>query len=93
MFYPSAKKWMWNYCMFLGEFTDPMGNELDLGIYIAPNGEVSLACVYGDDDGDYISGLLKHHIAENLSSYELIKETAFRAELRGIDVFKNQSKS
>jgi hypothetical protein len=60
LYYPSAKEWMWNYCIYLGPFTDSRGNNYDLGIYINHNSflEYSNATVYGDEPGNYLSGLL-----------------------------------
>jgi hypothetical protein len=60
LYYPSAKEWMWNYCIYLGPFTDSKGNNYDLGIYINHDSflEYSNATVYGDEPGNYLSGLL-----------------------------------
>ena len=34
-FYPKADYWLWNYCIFLGKYTDPISNKnYDLGIHI-----------------------------------------------------------
>lgn len=56
LFYPSAKEWMWNYCIYLGPFTDSKGDNYDLGIYLYENGSKSAAIVYGDTPGNYLSG-------------------------------------
>ena len=60
LYYPSAKEWMWNYCIYLGPFTDNRGNNYDLGIYINHDSflEYSNATVYGDESGNYLSGSL-----------------------------------
>lgn len=54
--FPSSRTWMFDYCIYLGPYTCPDGNDYDLGIYIHPNGDISSAIVYGNDPGDYISG-------------------------------------
>ena len=56
LYYPSAKEWMWNYCIYLGPFTTSRGKNLDLGIYISDDGEISNATVDGNEPGDYFSG-------------------------------------
>ena len=59
LFYPSAKNWMWNYCIYLGPFTASDGSKYDLGIHLGALWP-SAAIVYGDEPGDYLSGNLKH---------------------------------
>lgn len=57
LWYPKAKEWMWNYCHYLGPFTDHNGDTYDLGVHIHPNEEqLSAAIVYGNEPGDYLSG-------------------------------------
>lgn len=60
LYYPSAREWMWEYCMYLGPFTDSKDINFDLGVFIQKwdNSSVkySSAIVYGDTPGDYISG-------------------------------------
>lgn len=65
--YNSAKEWMWDYCLFLGKFTDSKGRNYDLGIHF--NGEdrdldyiYSDATVYEDNPGSYSSGYMNHNI-------------------------------
>ena len=60
LYYPSAREWMWNYCIYLGPFTDSKENKYDLGIYINNDSfiEYSNATVYGDEPGNYLSGEL-----------------------------------
>jgi hypothetical protein len=61
MHFPKAKYWMWNYCVFLGPYYDPIAEKkYDLGLYFGPDG-TSFAIVYGDDPGDYLSGDIKLH--------------------------------
>jgi hypothetical protein len=64
LFYPSAKEWMWSYCIYLGPFTDSLGYNYDLGIYIDFDSvfEYSDATVYGDEPGEYMSGPLNNPI-------------------------------
>jgi hypothetical protein len=54
-FYPKADNWMWNYCVFLGKFSDN-GENFDLGIYVDKDGDISDATVYSNTPGDYSSG-------------------------------------
>jgi len=61
LYYPSAKEWMWDYCIYLGPFTDSKGYNYDLGIYIDHNEEMQMtfysnATVYGNEAGEYKSG-------------------------------------
>jgi hypothetical protein len=56
LFYPSAKEWMWDYCIYLGPFTDSKGNNYDLGIYLGSDSYPSAAIVYGNEPGNYLSG-------------------------------------
>jgi hypothetical protein len=60
-FYPLADEWMWNYCTFLGKWTDPeTGDNWDLGIFI-PKGDSPFrdtpccASVYSNVLGSYNS--------------------------------------
>jgi len=60
LFYPSAKEWMWDYCIYLGPYTSPDGKNYDLGIHLSGQTSTpSAAIVYGDTPGNYISGDLK----------------------------------
>lgn len=56
LYYPSAREWMWNYCIYLGPFTDSRGNNYDLGCFISDYGYISNATVYGNEAGQYMSG-------------------------------------
>ena len=56
LYYPSAKEWMWNYCIYLGPFTDSKGENWDLGIYLDCPEQKSAAIVYGNESGNYLSG-------------------------------------
>ena len=65
--YNSAKEWMWDYCLFLGKFTDSKGRNYDIGIHF--NGEncdldykYSDATVYEDNPGSYSSGFMNHNM-------------------------------
>jgi hypothetical protein len=79
LFYPSAKEWMWDYCIYLGPFTDSKGMNFDLGIFIAHTDDISAAIVYGNEPGNYISGNFKH-IDINNSKMEHYIETYNRAK-------------
>jgi len=60
MNYPGAKGWMWSYCIYLGPFTDSLGDKFDLGVHIGDGSLLpSYAIVYGNECGDYISGSLE----------------------------------
>ncbi len=63
LFYPSALEWMWNYCIYLGPYTDSDGNTFDLGVHLDSD-NISAAIVYGDTPGNYISGNLYNHHTE-----------------------------
>lgn len=59
--YPDAKEWMWNYCLFLGKFTDSKGRNYDLGVHY--NGdkfdsEFSNATVLDNQAGSYSSNFM-----------------------------------
>ena len=56
--YPSAREWMWDYCIYLGPYTCPEGRNYDLGIYMGLHNEVSAAIVCGNEPGEYYSGKL-----------------------------------
>ena len=32
LYYPQAIDWMWNYCIYLGPWTDSDGTKYDMGI-------------------------------------------------------------
>lgn len=63
LFYPSAREWMWNYCIYLGPFTDEEGYNYDLGVFMSPEvtglESFSAAIVYGNAPGNYLSGNMK----------------------------------
>lgn len=84
MNFPKAKAWMWDYCIYLGEYTTIDGVKCDLGVHIQKEtGRLSDATVWGNDAGNYSSGELRHHnfepydlrITEILKRYEEYKKT------------------
>lgn len=85
LYYPSAIDWMWDYCIYLGPYTDSDGNKYDLGVYVRkgysnfPDHSVSLAAVYGNESGQYLSGPLIKFIDD-----ELYQEAAIRAAKHGL---------
>jgi len=99
-FFPEANGWMWSYCTFLGKYVDSDGKQWDLGILLKKNeddwmsdGNWCAACVYGNEDGNYISGSSKmyernilNHIAQDKHNdqYDFIKEMIRRAKLLNI---------
>lgn len=88
LFYPSAIDWMWNYCIWLGKFTDSKGYNYDLGIHIDSDGSYSAAIVDGNTPGDYYSGeLALDRRAEEPHFewyYEKYNETYKRAKEQGL---------
>lgn len=57
-FFPQADEWMWNYCHYLGSI-ELNGDKYDLGIHKSKDVDrYSFAIVYGNDPGDYISGII-----------------------------------
>lgn len=83
LFYPSAKFWMWSYCMYLGSFTDSRGDNFDLGILLDNSvGGQSVAIVFDDEPGKYISGDFKNFNSDKKS--ELYNEVEKRAKALGV---------
>lgn len=86
LFYPSARTWMWNYCIYLGPFTNSEGTNFDLGIHLSEGEEdnPSAAIVYGDVAGNYYSGKIGN--AEEITGIhgEIYKETRNRAIALGL---------
>jgi len=87
LFYPSAREWMWDYCVYLGPYTVD-GKNYDLGIFLKKDGEASAAIVYGDTPGNYISGDLsifgKDEVYPNDPAYKYYSEVKRRATELGI---------
>ena len=76
LYYPSAKEWMWNYCIYLGPYTcNKLGRNYDLGIYIYGDSfiEHSNATVYGNEPGEYMSGSLDYPDHLNEISREVVR--------------------
>ena len=67
---------MWDYCVYLGPFTDSNGKNYDLGIHVASQ---CAAIVYGNQEGNYISGELNKVITSDYIS-EHYSETFKRAK-------------
>jgi hypothetical protein len=91
-FYPFADEWMWNYCIFLGSFTDSEGNNWDLGVHISKRDFVSGAIVHGNESGDYYSPSFDRESVERFFSpkmddygpIEAYRETYRRAKEKGL---------
>ena len=87
--YPEANELMWNYCIFLGKFTDRKGKNYDLGIHDECTIEgkhmyYSAAIVDGPNPGDYFSGGLDRRDADSKDVYdEKYTETIKRARKAG----------
>jgi len=79
LFYPSATKWMWNYCIYLGPFVAKDGTKYDLGIH----GDAA-AIVYGNQPGDYYSGELHQFGFGDRPKDEAYEETRRRAAALGL---------
>lgn len=78
--YPDARRWMWNYCVYLGPFTDSRGNNYDLGICMDTEDQVpSAAIVHGNTPGDYYSGSLENPLRSSAKD-EKYQETYNRAK-------------
>lgn len=77
--FPEADKWMWTYCMFLGQFTHRK-KDYDLGVYVSPDTEgVSFAIVYGNEPGSYMSGpIFGGYVGESASFSAVQIETIKR---------------
>lgn len=83
LFYPEARQWMWDYCIYLGPFTDSEGKNFDLGIYMGDHC-AHAAIVYDNEDGRYHSGELDRFGFCNHVHSEAYKETRKRAEALGL---------
>lgn len=80
LFYPTAAKWMWDYCTYLGPFVASNGEKFDLGIH-----KDSAAIVYGDNPGDYYSGELDiFGKGGRVGKDEAYEETRKRAAMLGL---------
>lgn len=70
LFYPGAKEWMWSYCICLGPFTDSTGKNFDLGLYLSNDSESPCAAiVYGNNEGNYLSGSFDNMSSESRENY------------------------
>lgn len=87
MYFPEAKNWMWNYCLYLGEYEDN-GERYDLGVYIHPKrkDDVSFAIVYGPEDGQYISGPIEN--AQYFLDSKEPRHNAYRETIKRYQEFK-----
>lgn len=73
--FPEAREWMWDYCIYLGPFTSSADRHYDLGIHINKDiGGISMAVVYGDVPGNYISGPLKLLANASSDHNEMVRE-------------------
>jgi len=73
LYYPEAREWMWDYCIYLGPFTDSEGRNYDLGVHIYKkdensNPQLSAAIVDDNRPGSYCSGSL-HRLQEECEHY------------------------
>ena len=75
LYYPSAKEWMWEYCIYLGPFTDSKDKNYDLGMHIDND---SVFEIYGNEPGEYMSGPLDR--PEYVSMSETKQEVVRRAK-------------
>ena len=76
LFYPSAKEWMWDYCLYLGSFTDSRGKNFDLGIHhngtVEKDKEFSEANVFDNEPGSYHSKYMDTETLEFCESSHII---------------------
>ena len=88
LFYPEALDWMWTYCLYLGPYTDEHGSNYDLGVFLDGSfGRASFAIVYGNEDGQYISGSIDRRTLIDLQTspdFDMYEETASRAIKAGL---------
>ena len=77
LFYPDARNWMWDYCMYLGPYTDKDGHNYDLGCYFGDSGEISAAIVCSKEPGVYLSGDITY-FRSNSQFRELYQEVQNR---------------
>jgi hypothetical protein len=88
LFYPSAREWMWNYCIYLGPFTDERGHNYDLGIFISNEvtglESFSAAIVYGNTPGNYLSGSMKTFYYNDKNPFSYYTEVYNRMKLLGL---------
>jgi hypothetical protein len=82
LYYPSAREWMWDYCIYLGPFTSSTGDNYDLGAFNTGDGDYTNATVYGDTPGNYISGGLEMFNPEK--DNELYNEVEKRLKALGL---------
>lgn len=80
--YPSARGWMWNYCLYLGPYTSSAGHKYDLGAHCEGENDWSAAIVFGNDPGDYLSGDLGKE--RHSKKQELYLEVESRLEHLGL---------
>ena len=83
--YPKAKEWMWDYCIYLGPFTDSKGRNYDLGVHIYKkdensNPELSAAIVADNEPRSYYSGSL-HTVGKERECYVETKRRAIELGL------------
>lgn len=89
--YPDADNWMWDYCIYLGPYQNPeTGLVYDLGVYQHPDGKLSMAIVFGNRPGDYLSGELSIYFNDDDGSQRVpyirpeVIETINRANAIGL---------
>ena len=83
--YPKAINWMWDYCTYLGPFTDSNGDNYDLGFVKSTTG-LSAAIVHGNNPGNYFSGNLSMFGYDNDIADEKYKEVRARLKSLGINI-------
>lgn len=88
-YFPEADGWMWNYCTFLGKYIDPDGKKWDLGILLKGDdenwfddrGNWCAACVYGNEQSDYVSGSEKDYEHRTIGNRPFLEEMIRRAKV------------
>jgi len=85
--YPSAREWMWDYCVYLGSWTDSeTGKNYDLGIWFGDDdNDVAGAIVDGNDPGDYFSPCFRKYSIEKIKRPVYLETLRRARELNLID--------
>ena len=96
-FFHGENHQIWDYCIYLGPYTDEHHN-YDLGVYAEAGqgrkgrqGYVSLAAVYGPEDSQYRSGELAGYVGTDREILENCNSKIRREALRRYrEYLKNQ---
>ncbi len=87
-FFPAHNNIIWDYCVFLGKYTDKNGKKWDLGICIDDDGEIFDASVFSNVPHDYKSG--KVIFDEESDDIDQMRELKRRAKIMNLLTDKNK---